>query len=57
VEIEFVNANGFSVLSESHDAYTGVNQFKINVEEFLSGIYYVKIVANDKVTIKKLIVQ
>ena len=57
VEIEFVNANGFIVISESHDAYTGVNHFKHNVEQLLSGIYYVKIVANDSVTIKKLIVQ
>jgi len=57
VEIEYVNANGFLVKSESHDAYAGVNQFKHNVEQLLSGIYYVKIVANDIVTIKKLIVQ
>lgn len=57
VQIEFVNANGFMVSSESHDAYAGVNHFKHNVEQLLSGIYYVKIVANDIVTIKKLIVQ
>jgi hypothetical protein len=57
VQIEFVNANGFMVISESHDAYAGVNHFKHNVEQLLSGIYYVKIVANDIVTIKKLIVQ
>lgn len=57
VQIEFVNANGFLVKSESHDAYAGVNHFKHNVEQLLSGIYYVKIVANDIVTIKKLIVQ
>jgi hypothetical protein len=57
VQIEFVNANGFMVISESHDAYAGVNHFKHNVEQLLSGIYYVKIVANDSVTIKKLIVQ
>ncbi len=57
VQIEFVNANGFMVISESHDAYAGVNHFKHNVEQLLSGIYYVKIIANDSVTIKKLIVQ
>src|SRR5574343_12134 len=57
VQIEFVNANGFMVSSESHDAYAGVNHFKHNVEQLLSGIYYVKIVANDSVTIKKIIVQ
>lgn len=57
VQIEFVNANGFMVISESHDAYAGVNHFKHNVEQLLSGIYYVKIIANDIVTIKKLIVQ
>lgn len=57
VQIEFVNANGLTVKSESHDAYAGVNHFKHNVEQLLSGIYYVKIIANDIVTIKKLIVQ
>ncbi|TXI83688.1 MAG: T9SS type A sorting domain-containing protein [Crocinitomicaceae bacterium] len=57
VQIEYVNTNGFMVKTESHDAYAGVNQFKHNVEQLFSGIYYVKIVANDLITIKKLIVQ
>lgn len=57
VIIEIVNANGLVVESQSHDAYEGMNHFKYNVEELLSGIYYVKILANDQVTIKKLIVQ
>lgn len=57
VQIEYVNTNGFMVKTESHDAYAGVNQFKHNVEQLFSGIYYVKIIANDLITIKKLIVQ
>lgn len=57
VQIEYVNTNGFMVKTESHDAYAGVNQFVHNVEQLFSGIYYVKIIANDLITIKKLIVQ
>jgi hypothetical protein len=57
ITIEFVNANGMLVLSKECEASNGMNHYNFNSQEFVSGLYYVRIVSTDNQTIKKLIVQ
>ena len=57
VTIEFVNAQGKIVLSKVVDASNGINHYNFTSQEFISGIYHVRILTNDTQTIKKLIVK
>jgi hypothetical protein len=57
VTIEFVNTQGKIVLSKVVDASNGTNHYNFTSQEFISGIYHVRVLTNDTQTIKKLIVK
>ncbi len=58
VKINVLDAAGKHILSQSHQVYSGTNNFELNeVSALQKGVYIVQIVLNDKVFNQRLIIQ
>ena len=55
--LKVMNLIGQEIFAQKYDATTGVNNFPVDLSNRTNGIYFVKVLMNNKTFTKKIVIQ